>query len=112
MFPCVNFNKKYKTEQGLSRHMSAKHDALNNIKLEKDQLTLFIKGAASKLASDDCFPSSVRDCLRNITFDSEEVEKLLEQYTEVLKPFHGNVESFYSKIYGVNSNLNSFGNLA
>ena len=111
MFPCVNCNKKYKTEQGLSRHMSAKHDALNNIKLEKDQLTLFIKGAASKLASDDCFPSSVRDCLRNITFDSEEVEKLLEQYTEVLKSFHGNAESFYSKIYGVKSNLNSFGNL-
>ena len=50
MFPCVNFNKKYKTEQGLSRHMSAKHDALNNIKLEKDELMLFIKGAASKIS--------------------------------------------------------------
>ena len=35
MFPCVNCNKKYKTEQGLSRHMSTKHDLLNNVKLEK-----------------------------------------------------------------------------
>ena len=111
MFPCVNCNKKYKTEQGLSRHMSAKHDALNNIKLEKDELMLFIKEAAAKLAPDDCFPSNVRDCSRNITFDSEEVEKLLEQYTEVLKSFYGNAESFYSKIDGVKSNLNSFGNL-
>ena len=95
MFPCVNFNKKYKTEQGLSRHMSAKHDALNNIKLEKDELMLFIKGAASKLASDDCFPFNVKDCLRNITFDIEKVEKFLEQHAEVLKSFHGNAESFY-----------------
>ena len=91
--------------------MSAKLDPLNNIKLEKDELMLFIKGAASKLASDDCFPFSVRDCLRNITFDIEEVEKLLEQYTEILKSIHGNAESFYQKIYGVNSNLSSFGNL-
>ena len=95
MVPCVNCNKKYKTEQGLSRHGSAKHDALNNIKLENNELMLFIAGAASKLASDDCFPSNVRDCLRNITFDSEEVEKLLEQYTEVLKSFRGNAEIFY-----------------
>ena len=45
--------------------------------------------------------------MRNITFDNEEVEKLLEQYTEVVKTFQGNAESFYSKIYGINSNLNS-----
>ena len=50
IFPCVNCNKKYKTEQGLSIHMSAEHDALNNIKLEKDELMLFIKGAASKIS--------------------------------------------------------------
>ena len=86
MFPCV----KCKTEQGLLRHMSAKHVLLNNVKFEKDELMVLIKGAASKLASDDCFPSNVRYCLRNITFDSEEVEKLLEQYTEVLETFHGN----------------------
>ena len=42
---------------------------------------VLIKGAASKLASDGCFPSNVRHCLKSITFDSEEVEKLLEQYT-------------------------------
>ena len=71
---------------------------------------VLIKRAGSKLASDDCFPSNVRYCLRNITFDNEEVETLLEQYTEVLKTFHGNAESFYSKMYGIKSNLNSFGN--
>ena len=54
-----------------------------------------IKGAASKLASDDCFPSSVRYFLRNITFDNEEVEKLLEQYIEARKTFQGNAESFH-----------------
>ena len=69
--------------------MSTKHDLLNNVKLEKDELMVMIKGAASKLASDDCFPSNLRYCLRSITFDSEEVEKLFEQYTEVLKTFHG-----------------------
>ena len=111
MFPCVNCNKKYKTQQELSRYMLTKHDLLNNVKFEKNELIVLIKGAASKLASDDCFPSNVRYCLRNITFDSEEVEKLFEQYTEVLKTFHGNAESFYSKIYGINRNLNSFGNL-
>ena len=112
MFPCVNCNKKYKTEQRLSRHMSAKHDSLN-VKLEKDELMVLIKGATSKLASDECFSSNIRYCLRNITFDNEKVEKLLEQHTEVIKTFQGNAESFYSKIYGMNSNLNlnSFGNL-
>ena len=66
----------------LLRHMSAKHDSLNNIKLT---LMVLIKGATSKLASDDCFSSNARYILRNITYHSEEVEKLLEQYTEVLK---------------------------
>ena len=61
--------------------MSAKYDSLNNIKLT---IMVLIKGAASKLASDDCFPSNVRYILRNITYHSE-VEKLLEQYPEVLK---------------------------
>ena len=85
MFPCVNCNQKYKTEQGLlSRHMSAKHDSLN-VKLDKDELMVLIKGAASKLACHDCFPSNVRYYLRNITFDNEEVGKWLEQYTEVTK---------------------------
>ena len=55
---------------------------------------VLIKGAASKLSSDDCFPSNFRCCLRNITFDNEEVEKLLEQYTEVIKTFQGNAENF------------------
>ena len=61
--------------------MSAKHDLLYNVRLEKDELMVLIKGAASKLASDGCFPSNVRHCLKSITFDSEEVEKLLEQCT-------------------------------
>ena len=69
------------------------------------------KGATSKLASDDCFSSNISGWLRNITFDSEEVEKLLERNIEVLKTFNGNAGSFYSKIYGMNSNLYSFGNL-
>ena len=90
--------------------MSSKHDSLN-VKLEKDELMVLIKGAASKLASDDCFPSNVRYCFRNITLDNEEVEKLLQQYAEVIKTFQSNAESLYSKIYGINSNLNSFGNL-
>ena len=72
---------------------------------------VLIKGTATKWASDDCFPSNATDCLRNITFDSEAAEKLLEQL-EALKTFHGNAESFYSKIYSVNSNLNFFGYLA
>ena len=101
MLPGVNCNQKCKTEQGISRHMSAKHDALNNIKLAKDELIVFIKGAASTLASADCFPFNVRDCLRNMRFDSEEVEKMLEQCTDVLKIFSGNAESFYSKIFGL-----------
>ena len=109
-FLCVNCNKKFKTEQGLWRHMSAKHNSLN-VKLEKNELMVLIKGAALKLVSDYCFPSNVRYCLRNITFDNEEVEMLLVQYTEVIKTFQGNAEKFYSKIYGINSNLNSFGNL-
>ena len=73
MFPYVKCNKTYKTEQGLSRHISAKHDSLKNAKLEKDDLMVLIKGAALKIVSNDCFPSNVRYCLRNITFDSEEV---------------------------------------
>ena len=74
MFPYVKCNKKHKTEQRLSRHMSAKHDSIMNAKLEKDDLMVLIKGAALKVVSDDCFPSNVRYCLRNITVDSEEVE--------------------------------------
>ena len=70
MYPCVNCNNKFKTEQGLLRHMSAKHDSLNNVKLEKDELMVLIEGAASKLTSDDCFPSIVRYWLRNISFDN------------------------------------------
>ena len=74
--------------------MSAKDDSLNNVKLEKDELIVLIKGAASKLPSDNCFLSNGKYCLRNITFDNEEVQKLLEQYTEVLKTFHGNGRNF------------------
>ena len=74
--------------------MSTNYNLLNNVKLEKDKLMVLIKGAASKLASDDCFSSSVRYCLKKITFSSEEVEKWFEQFTEVLKTFHSNAESF------------------
>ena len=82
--PFLVWNETRNTRQSaqtILRHMSAKYDSLNNIKLT---IMVLIKGAASKLASDDCFPSNVRYILRNITYHSE-VEKLLEQYPEVLK---------------------------
>ena len=105
-------DKKWRlpSEPGVSKQNRESWQAWN-IKLEKDKLMVLIKGAAPKLASDDCFPSNATDCFRNITFDSEAVEKLLEQL-EALKTFHGNAESFHSKIYSVNSNLNFFGYLA
>ena len=80
MYPCVNCNNKFKTEQGLFRHMSAKHNSLNNVKLEKDELMVLIEGAASKLTSDDCFPSIVRYWLRNISFDNVSNARAIEVF--------------------------------
>ena len=60
------------------RHASAKHDLVNKVKLETNELLELIKEAASKLNSGDWFSSNVRSCWGDITSDSEKVEKLLE----------------------------------
>ena len=60
------------------RHASAKHDLVNKVKLETNELLELNKETASKLNSGDWFSSNVRNCWRNITSDSEKVETLLE----------------------------------
>ena len=65
MYPCVNCNNKFKTEQGLLRHMSAKHDSLNNVKLEKDELMVLLV---------------FRYWLRNISFDNVSNTRAIEVF--------------------------------
>ena len=124
-FQCSHCEKVCKTKRGLTRHTNVKHatvfppslssetDNGNSTpptplevsmkKLDPIKLRVMVKICAENIATDLCFPESMRSKFSNdsFSFSNEDAEALWYKLRDVIDSFHGDAEKFYSCFYAL-----------
>ena len=116
---CEIFSKSYKTQRGLTRHKTAKHqqqqttqqqpsikkasvteeDALK--KLHSLHLKVMLEKSAVKCSEDLCMPEEIRSKFKNFTITTDESYQLWLKFKSIIIEYKGDAEKFYSKFYGL-----------
>ena len=97
---CNTCQKVYKTETGLSRHISQKHSPPSSSsektkyyqKLKRSKFDEIFKESADSLAKDKCYPEYIRNQFNNL------YENVVVIYQKLTK--NSNPEKFFSEFYG------------
>ena len=111
-YMCNTCQKVYKTETGLSRHISQKHLSLSSSssektkyyqKLERSKFDEIFKESVNSLPKDECYPEYIRDQFKTLVMDNmqpnnnlyEDVVVIYQKLTKNSDP-----EKFFSEFYG------------
>ena len=93
-YMCNTCQKVYKTETGLSRHISQKHSSSSSSsssssektkyyqKLERSKFDELFKESVNSLAKDECYPEDIRDQSKTLVIDNMQPSNNL--YEDVL----------------------------
>ena len=91
-YMCNTCQKVYKTEIGLSRHISQKHSSSSSSsssektkyyqKLERSKFDELFKESVNSLAKDECYPEDIRDQSKTLVIDNMQPSNNL--YEDVL----------------------------
>ena len=82
-----------------------------NISLETSVFVRLINNLVLKLSKDDCFPDSIKEKIKYFILCIDPLMSLVKEYQCLVSNFQGNIENFYSKAYGINSNIKVIENL-
>ena len=112
-YMCNTCQKVYKTETGLSHHVSQKHSSSSSSpsektiyyqKLERSKFDeIFKESVDDSLAKDECYPEYIRDQFKTLVMDNmqpnnnlyEDVVVIYQKLTKNSDP-----EKFFSEFYG------------
>ena len=107
---CNTCQKVYKTETGLSRHISQKHSPSSSSektkyyqKLKRSKFDEIFKESVDSLAKDECYPEYISDQFNTLVMDNMQLNNNLYEdvvviYQKLTK--NSNPEKFFSKFYG------------
>ena len=96
-FLCQNCRKTYKTKRGLNLHQSAEHGDYTKPYEERLPLNTFeqfVTTSKVKLASDQCFESSIGE-FSAFVINKECIKNVRKLISNVVLSFKGDAETFY-----------------
>ena len=98
-FRCSSCGKIFTTSRGLNRHCSSIHKAAIHINdVTFADMKNLLETACKKVASDDCYPKEMTECLMTHSFTDSEVEDVYDKTKEVIESFQpSNIEEFAPK---------------
>ena len=110
-YMCTTCQKVYKTETGLSRHISLKHSSSLSSsekkkyyqKLERSKFDEIFKESVDSLAKDECYPEYIRDQFKTLVMDNLQPNNdLYEDVVVIYQKLNKNSdpEKFFSAFYG------------
>ena len=114
-YMCNTCQKVYKTEIGLSHHISQKHSSSSSSsssssektkyyqKLERSKFDKLFKKSVDSLAKDECYPEDIRDQFKTLVIDNMQpsnnlYEDVLVIYQKLTK--NSDPQKFFSEFYG------------
>ena len=110
-YMCNTCQKVYKTETGLSRHISQKHSSSSLSssekkyyqKLERSKFDEIFKESIDSLAKDECYPEYIRNQFKilvtnNMQPNNDLYEDVVVIYQKLTK--NSDPEKFFSAFYG------------
>ena len=96
-------NKKYKTRQGLERHIKHKHTQVQEIKcLDMKVLESLFRKSCEKLKEDECLPDHIRKVYGNVEISSEQLEIILNELTPLVRHCH-DIDSYFQHCFHLQS---------
>ena len=92
-------NKKYKTRQGLKRHIKHKHTQVQEIEcLDMKVLERLSRKLCEKLKEDECLHYHIRKVYGNVEISSEQLEIFLNELTPLVRHCH-DIDSYFQRCF-------------
>ena len=102
-FNCSLCHKKYKTENGLARHTSHKHEGegSSNFIFTQDLLTTLVSKAKECICDDLCWNMEQRDIMSKFFHSEKDLSILFEEVYKICKDFNKNrnATQFFTSYY-------------
>ena len=101
-FLCEKCTKKYKTKQGLSRHLKTKHcDIVESPKviLNVSEFQKIVVNSVAKLSKDNCYSEKTLGELKSFQVTDEDVVVCFDMVKEIIQNYKGDGENFYPDFY-------------